>query len=184
MKRSVNRVLTTHTGSLPRPPELLPHLFAKEDGKVDAEALERAIRTAVTDVVRKQAESGVDVLNDGEMAVLTRDGYHTSTIDRQRIEKEVEEVEWDLDMIEKGGFPHYMLKEIFEQPRAVRDTTLGRVGQETGRIFLDEMDIAPADFARFRQVRIIACGTSWHAALAGPRMLAMSGPRLAMIAAR
>jgi glucosamine--fructose-6-phosphate aminotransferase (isomerizing) len=64
-----------------------------------------------------------------------------------------------------------MLKEISEQPRAVRDTTLGRVGQETGRIFLDEMEIAPAEFARFRQVRIIACGTSWHAALAGKFMI-------------
>ena len=64
-----------------------------------------------------------------------------------------------------------MLKEIFEQPRAVRDTTLGRVGQETGRIFLDEMDIAPAEFARFTQVKIIACGTSWHAGLAGKFMI-------------
>ena len=74
-------------------------------------------------------------------------------------------------MAEKGGYKHFMLKEIFEQPRAVRDTTLGRVGQETGRIFLDEMDIAPAEFARFRQVKIIACGTSWHAALAGKFMI-------------
>jgi glucosamine--fructose-6-phosphate aminotransferase (isomerizing) len=74
-------------------------------------------------------------------------------------------------MAEKGGYKHFMLKEIFEQPRAVRDTTLGRVGQETGRIFLDEMDIAPAEFARFTQVRIIACGTSWHAGLAGKFMI-------------
>src|SRR6202012_454325 len=65
----------------------------------------------------------------------------------------------------------FMLKEIFEQPRAVRDTTLGRVGQETGRIFLDEMDIAAAEFAKFSQVKIIACGTSWHAALAGKFMI-------------
>jgi glucosamine--fructose-6-phosphate aminotransferase (isomerizing) len=60
-----------------------------------------------------------------------------------------------------------MLKEIHEQPRAVRDTTLGRVSQETGHVFLDEMDITPAEFRAFRQVKIIACGTSWHAALAG-----------------
>src|SRR5213593_4393638 len=64
-----------------------------------------------------------------------------------------------------------MLKEIFEQPRAVRDTTLGRVGQESGRIFLDEMDITPAEFRSFRQVKIVACGTSWHAALAGKFMI-------------
>jgi glucosamine--fructose-6-phosphate aminotransferase (isomerizing) len=74
-------------------------------------------------------------------------------------------------MAEKGGFKHFMLKEIFEQPRAVRDTTLGRVGQETGRIFLDEMDIRPEEFARFRQVKIIACGTSWHAGLSGKFMI-------------
>src|SRR5471030_1740383 len=64
-----------------------------------------------------------------------------------------------------------MLKEIFEQPLAVQDTTLGRVELESGRIFLDQMDIAPAEFARFRQVKIVACGTSWHAALAGKFMI-------------
>jgi 5-methyltetrahydropteroyltriglutamate--homocysteine methyltransferase len=75
MKRSVDRVLTTHTGSLPRPPELLPLLFAKEDGKVDATALDGAIRAAVTDVVRRQAEAGVDVLNDGEMGKISYASY-------------------------------------------------------------------------------------------------------------
>ncbi len=74
-------------------------------------------------------------------------------------------------MAEKGGYKHFMLKEIYEQPRAVRDTTLGRVGQESGRIFLDEMDISPKQFREFRQIKIIACGTSWHAALAGKFMI-------------
>jgi glucosamine--fructose-6-phosphate aminotransferase (isomerizing) len=74
-------------------------------------------------------------------------------------------------MAEKGGYKHFMLKEIYEQPRAVRDTTLGRVGQESGRIFLDEMDISTKEFKEFRQVRIVACGTSWHAALAGKFMI-------------
>jgi glucosamine--fructose-6-phosphate aminotransferase (isomerizing) len=74
-------------------------------------------------------------------------------------------------MAEKGGYKHFMLKEIFEQPRAVRDTTLGRVGQESGRIFLDEMDITAKEFRAFQSVRIIACGTSWHAALAGKFMI-------------
>src|SRR5258706_6187050 len=60
-----------------------------------------------------------------------------------------------------------MLKEIFEQPRAVRDTMLGRVGQESGRIFLDEMDISPKSFREFESIKIVSCGTSWHAALAG-----------------
>jgi glutamine---fructose-6-phosphate transaminase (isomerizing) len=74
-------------------------------------------------------------------------------------------------MAEKGGYKHFMLKEIFEQPRSVRDTLLGRVGQESGRIFLDEMDITPKQFQEFQQVKIIACGTSWHAALAGKFMI-------------
>ena len=74
-------------------------------------------------------------------------------------------------MAEKGGYKHFMLKEIFEQPRAVRDTMLGRVGQESGRIFLDEMDIADREFREFKQIKIIACGTSWHAALAGKFMI-------------
>src|SRR6202044_3926213 len=84
---------------------------------------------------------------------------------------QVSHILWDPIMAEKGGYKHFMLKEIFEQPRAVRDTTLGRVGQETGRIFLDEMDITAKQFQQFREVKIIACGTSWHAALAGKFMI-------------
>jgi len=79
MQRSRERILTTHTGSLPRPPELLPLLFAREDGAVDQNALERGVRQAVADVVRRQAEVGVDVLNDGEMGKIT---YATYVKDR------------------------------------------------------------------------------------------------------
>jgi glucosamine--fructose-6-phosphate aminotransferase (isomerizing) len=78
---------------------------------------------------------------------------------------------WDPILAEKGGYKHFMLKEIFEQPRAVRDTVLGRVGQETGRVFIDEMDINPKLFQEFKSLKIIACGTSWHAALAGKFMI-------------
>jgi glutamine---fructose-6-phosphate transaminase (isomerizing) len=74
-------------------------------------------------------------------------------------------------MAEKGGFKHFMQKEIFEQPRAVRDTLLGRISQETGKVFLDEMDITEEEFKNFRDVKIVACGTSWHAALAGKFMI-------------
>jgi glutamine---fructose-6-phosphate transaminase (isomerizing) len=110
-------------------------------------------------------------LADGDMAVLTPEGVRLSDFNGHPVKRQVSHILWDPIMAEKGGYKHFMLKEIFEQPRAVRDTTLGRVGQETGRIFLDEMDIAPAEFARFRQVRIIACGTSWHAGLAGKFMI-------------
>src|SRR5258705_4723746 len=74
-------------------------------------------------------------------------------------------------MAEKGGFKHFMKKEIFEQPRAVRDTLLGRISQETGKVFLDEMNISEQEFRNFHNIRILACGTSWHAALAGKFMI-------------
>src|SRR5207244_1473638 len=72
----------------------------------------------------------------------------------------------------KGGFKHFMLKEIYEQPRAVRDTVQGRVSLDTGKVFLDEMDnITEDDFRGFNSVKIAACGTSWHAGLAGKYMI-------------
>jgi glucosamine--fructose-6-phosphate aminotransferase (isomerizing) len=110
-------------------------------------------------------------LADGDMAVLTPEGVQLSDFKGNQIKRQVQHVLWDPIMAEKGGYKHFMLKEIFEQPRAVRDTTLGRVGQETGRIFLDEMDITPQQFQAFKSVKIIACGTSWHAALAGKFMI-------------
>jgi glucosamine--fructose-6-phosphate aminotransferase (isomerizing) len=110
-------------------------------------------------------------LADGDMAVLTPEGVQLSDFDGNTVNRKVQHVLWDPIMAEKGGYKHFMLKEIFEQPRAVKDTTLGRVGQETGRIFLDEMDITPEEFKAFREVKIIACGTSWHAALAGKFMI-------------
>jgi glucosamine--fructose-6-phosphate aminotransferase (isomerizing) len=110
-------------------------------------------------------------LADGDMAVLTAGGVQLSDFDGRPVNRQVSHILWDPIMAEKGGYKHFMLKEIFEQPRAVRDTTLGRVGQETGRIFLDEMDIRAEEFAHFRQVKIIACGTSWHAALSGKLMI-------------
>ncbi len=110
-------------------------------------------------------------LADGDMAVLTPDGVQLCDFSGEPINRQVQHVLWDPIMAEKGGYKHFMLKEIFEQPRAIRDTTLGRVGQESGRIFLDEMDITPKEFQSFKQIKIIACGTSWHSALAGKFMI-------------
>src|SRR5688572_25336600 len=110
-------------------------------------------------------------LADGDMAILTREGVQLSDFDGRPVVRQVSRILWNPVEAEKGGYQHFMLKEIFEQPRAIRDTTIGRVGQEAGRIFLDEMDIPAEEFARFRQIRIIACGTSWHAALAGKFMI-------------
>jgi glucosamine--fructose-6-phosphate aminotransferase (isomerizing) len=110
-------------------------------------------------------------LQDGDMAVLTSDGVRLLDFAGESVKRPVSRVLWDPILAEKCGFKHFMLKEIFEQPRAVRDTMVGRVGQETGRIFLDEMQIQAREFAEFSAVRIVACGTSWHAALAGKFMI-------------
>jgi glucosamine--fructose-6-phosphate aminotransferase (isomerizing) len=110
-------------------------------------------------------------LADGDMAILTPEGVTLSDFDGRPVHRKVSHILWNPIEAEKGGYQHFMLKEIFEQPRAIRDTTLGRVSQETGRIFLDEMEITPAEFAAFKQVKIIACGTSWHAGLSGKFMI-------------
>ena len=110
-------------------------------------------------------------LNDGDLAILTPEGVHLTDFHGRAVKRQVTHIVWDPIMAEKGGYKHFMLKEIFEQPRAVRDTILGRVGQESGRVFLDEMDISPKSFREFQSVKIIACGTSWHAALAGKFMI-------------
>ena len=110
-------------------------------------------------------------LNDGDIAVLTAEGVRLSDFDGRPVKRQVSHVLWDPIMAEKGGYKHFMLKEIYEQPRAVRDTVVGRVEHETGRVFLDEMEILPRELREIRRVKIVACGTSWHAALAGEFML-------------
>jgi glutamine---fructose-6-phosphate transaminase (isomerizing) len=110
-------------------------------------------------------------LADGDLAVITQQGVKLSDFDGHPIERQVQHITWDPIMAEKGGFKHFMLKEIYEQPRAVRDTTLGRISQDTGKIFLEEMEITEDELRNIKKVNIAACGTSWHAALAGKFML-------------
>jgi glucosamine--fructose-6-phosphate aminotransferase (isomerizing) len=110
-------------------------------------------------------------LADGDLAVITPQGVRLLDFEGRAIQREVQHVTWDPIMAEKGGFKHFMQKEIFEQPRAVRDTLLGRMSLDTGRIFLDEMDITEQEFREFTNIKIVACGTSWHAALAGKFMI-------------
>ena len=110
-------------------------------------------------------------MGDGEIAILTLKGVRVVDFDNRPVTPKVQHITWDPIMAEKGGFKHFMQKEIFEQPRAVRDTLLGRISQETGKVFLDEMDISEEEFRNFREVKIVACGTSWHAALAGKFMI-------------
>jgi len=110
-------------------------------------------------------------LADGDLATITPSGVQLTDFEGRHIERQVQHITWDPIMAEKGGFKHFMLKEIYEQPRAVRDTTLGRVSLDTGKVFLDEMDITEDDFRKLDNVYIAACGTSWHAGLAGKFMI-------------
>jgi glucosamine--fructose-6-phosphate aminotransferase (isomerizing) len=110
-------------------------------------------------------------LADGDIAVLTPKGVNVMDHDGRPVDRPAHHVSWDPIMAEKGGYKHFMQKEIFEQPRAVRDTLLGRISQDTGKIFLDDMKITEQQFRDFQQVRIVACGTSWHAGLAGKFMI-------------
>jgi glutamine---fructose-6-phosphate transaminase (isomerizing) len=106
-------------------------------------------------------------LNDGDLAILRPSGVELTDFNGRTVRRQVSRVLWDPIMAEKGGFKHFMLKEIFEQPRAIKDTMLGRIGLESGRVFLDEIGINDNEFQKFEQVKIVACGTSWHAGLAG-----------------
>jgi len=110
-------------------------------------------------------------LNDGDLAVITPAGVQLMDFEGNPVTRQVQHITWDPIMAEKGGFKHFMLKEIYEQPRAVRDTTLGRVSQDTGQVFLEEMEITEAEFRNLQKIHIAACGTSWHAGLAGKFMI-------------
>jgi glutamine---fructose-6-phosphate transaminase (isomerizing) len=110
-------------------------------------------------------------LADGDVAILTPHGVKFTNLEGAPVERKVEKILWDPIQAEKGGYKHFMLKEIWEQPRAVRDTTLGRISLETGEVFLGEMKISDDDFRAATQVNIAACGTSWHSALAGKYMI-------------
>ncbi len=110
-------------------------------------------------------------LADGEVVVLTEKGVKVTDADGKCVEPKIHHVVWDPVTAEKGGFKHFMLKEIYEQPRAVRDTMLGRISMETGKVFLDAMDISEAEFRNVANIKIVACGTSWHAGLAGKFMI-------------
>jgi glucosamine--fructose-6-phosphate aminotransferase (isomerizing) len=110
-------------------------------------------------------------LADGDMAILTRGGVKLTDFDGKPIERKLQRIQWDPIQAEKGGFKHFMLKEIWEQPRAIRDTTMGRVSLDSGRVYLGEMEIADEELAAASSINIAACGTSWHAALAGKYMI-------------
>jgi glucosamine--fructose-6-phosphate aminotransferase (isomerizing) len=110
-------------------------------------------------------------LGDREIAVLMKDSVRVTDFDGNIVEPTRQRITWDPIMAEKGGFKHFMLKEIYEQPRAVRDTVQGRVSLDTGKVYLGAMDISDDDLRAVTSIKIAACGTSWHAGLAGKYML-------------
>jgi glucosamine--fructose-6-phosphate aminotransferase (isomerizing) len=110
-------------------------------------------------------------LADGDMAILTLAGVELTDFDGNPIKREITRIQWDPIQAEKGGYKHFMLKEIWEQPQAVRDTTLGRVSLDSGKVFLGEMKLSDEELAEAGSINIAACGTSWHAALTGKYMI-------------
>ncbi|HEV2986291.1 MAG TPA: glutamine--fructose-6-phosphate transaminase (isomerizing), partial [Vicinamibacterales bacterium] len=110
-------------------------------------------------------------LGDEEMAVITKTGVAFTDFFGRPVSKATQRVLWDPIMAEKAGYKHFMLKEIYEQPTAARETILGRVSQDSGKVFLDEMKISDATLAAVQRLTILACGTSWHAALVGKFMI-------------
>jgi glutamine---fructose-6-phosphate transaminase (isomerizing) len=106
-------------------------------------------------------------LDDGEMGVVTRKGYEVLDLQARRVKKGVSRIDWDLDQIEKGGYDHFMLKEIFEQPQTIQETMRGRLVLEEGFSKLGGLNLSREELLAFDQIYITACGTSWHSGLIG-----------------
>ena len=106
-------------------------------------------------------------LGDREMAVITHGGVEFTDFTGRAVSRATQRIQWDPVLAEKAGYKHFMLKEIFEQPWALQETVLGRVSEERARVFLGELEIADAALREVEQVALVACGTSWHAALVG-----------------
>ncbi len=110
-------------------------------------------------------------LDDGDVVTVTPNALEITDLHGARVERAVQRIAWDPVQAEKGGYRHFMLKEIHEQPRAVRDTLLGRIGLDEGAVHLEELGEAEAGLKRAERVVLLACGTSWHAALVGKFLL-------------
>ncbi len=113
----------------------------------------------------------VHFLRDGEMVILSPEGVRVQDFTGRPGQLMTQEIRWSPEMAEKGGYRHYMLKEIHEQPRAIRDTIAGRISLDTGELFLEEAHLPPEKIAALERIHIAACGTSWHAGLVGKYLL-------------
>ena len=118
-----------------------------------------------------QHTKDVVYLDDGDCAVLTSEGYRIFHLEHGEARRSVHHVEWGIEAAEKGGYDHFMLKEICEQPASLRDVLRGRLLEETGDARLGGITLSDEEVAQIRRIVITACGTSWHAALIGEYML-------------
>ena len=118
-----------------------------------------------------QYTRSVVYLDDGEMAVLTREGYRVRTLDTARISKPIAQIEWDLATIERGGYAHFMLKEICEQPESLRNTLRGHLLEDEGTSRVSGLNLSDEQLSKVERIVITACGTSWHSGLIGEYML-------------
>ena len=110
-------------------------------------------------------------LDDGEMAVLTPQGCETMSVKGAPVEKQVNQISWDLDAIEKSGHEHFMLKEIFEQPQTLMNAMRGRILEEDGTVKFGGLNLEDDELAAMNRIIILACGTSWHSGIIGEYML-------------
>ena len=110
-------------------------------------------------------------IEDGDLAVLERTGYRVIDLDASELTRAVSRIDWDLDMIERGGFAHFMLKEIFEQPTTIANTFRGRLQVDEGTARLGGLNLSNEQLLSFDNIVITACGTSWHSALIGEHMI-------------
>lgn len=106
-------------------------------------------------------------LDDEEVAVLSHDGVNVTTLTGESVDKKIEKILWTPLMAEKSGYKHFMLKEIYEQPRAIRDTIRGRFSLDGGQLYLEGLDVIQDRLSTIDRIVIVACGTSWHAGLVG-----------------
>ena len=118
-----------------------------------------------------QHTSRVIYLSDNEVAVVSRDGFHTTTLDAVRVTKEIEEIEWTLEQLELGGHKHFMSKEIFEQPEALRNCMRGRIDLEDDRVVLGGLASIGRELIKAKRIILTACGTAWHAGLLGEYLI-------------
>ncbi|MFQ5805188.1 MAG: glutamine--fructose-6-phosphate transaminase (isomerizing) [Phycisphaerae bacterium] len=118
-----------------------------------------------------QHTARVIYLSDNEMAVVGRDGFHTTTLDAAPVSKEVEKIEWTLEQLELGGYRHFMAKEIFEQPEALRNCMRGRIDLDEDRVVLGGLSAVARELVRARRIILTACGTAWHAGLVGEYLI-------------